>query len=71
MRRRYPRKGAAVTEQERRALFFKVTGTLYCHAPMEMYQAFCKGIEYEREECAKEARKHCSFVAERAIRARG
>lgn len=42
-----------MTEQERRALFFKATGMLYCHSPMWVYQAFCKGIEYEREECAK------------------
>lgn len=46
-----------MTEQERRALFFKVTGQVYSLSPMGVYSAFCKGLEAgaaaEREACAK------------------
>ena len=34
-----------MTEQERRALFFKVTGQVYALTSMGIYNAFCKGLE--------------------------
>lgn len=49
-------RGAGMTEQERRALFFKVTGQVYALTSMSVYSAFCKGLEAgaaaEREACA-------------------
>jgi hypothetical protein len=41
-----------MTDQELRAAFYRATGNVsaYHH---EAYQAFRKGVEFEREECAK------------------
>jgi hypothetical protein len=41
-----------MTEQERRALFYKATGKVSEHSHFE-YSMFCKGMDVEREECAK------------------
>ncbi len=67
-----------MTEQERRALFFKVTGKVSAHAHFE-YSMFCKGMDAEREECAKVCDRGdpmvkaamTQFECAAAIRARG
>jgi len=50
-----------MTEQERRALFHKATGKVSAHAHFE-YSMFCKGMDVEREACAKV----CDIVSDQA-----
>lgn len=41
-----------MTEQQRRSLYFSVTGRVATLNPFE-YFIFCKGMDVEREACAK------------------
>ena len=51
-----------MTEQERRALFFKVTGQVYALTSMGIYNAFCKGLEAGYEAGRKDENEACASL---------
>lgn len=51
-----------MTEQERRALFFKVTGQVYALTSMGIYNAFCKGLEAGYEAGRKDENEACAVM---------
>ena len=53
-----------MTEQERRALFFKVTGQVYSMTSMGIYSSFCKGLEAGYEAGRKDENEACAKVCE-------